>query len=111
MFSGYQPCQLVKRQINQRFKNNLCPHPQGADQPQNILLYKVTVKATSHTRYNVSVARDEEWRKKAGETMGRKRAEAPYKKINQEQKIPKAFLLSRLLKETPSVQNLQFHIY
>jgi hypothetical protein len=74
MFSGYQPCQLVKRQINQRFKNNLCPHPQGADQPQNILLYKVTVKATSHARYNVSVARDEEWRKKIGETMGRSRS-------------------------------------
>jgi hypothetical protein len=31
IFSGYQPCQLVKRPINQRFKDYLCPHPQGAD--------------------------------------------------------------------------------
>jgi hypothetical protein len=31
IFSGYQPCQLVKRRKNQRFKDHLCPRRQGAD--------------------------------------------------------------------------------
>jgi hypothetical protein len=31
MFSSYEPCQLVKRRKNQRFKDHLCPLPQGAD--------------------------------------------------------------------------------
>jgi hypothetical protein len=30
-FSGYQLCQLFKRQKNQHFKDNHCPHLQGTD--------------------------------------------------------------------------------
>jgi hypothetical protein len=31
IFSGYQACQLVRRRKNQRFKDHLCPCPQGTD--------------------------------------------------------------------------------
>jgi hypothetical protein len=34
MFSGYQPCQLVERRKKQRFKDHLCPHPQGDQHPE-----------------------------------------------------------------------------
>jgi hypothetical protein len=33
IFPGYQPCQLVKRRKNQRFKDHLCPRPQDAEHP------------------------------------------------------------------------------
>jgi hypothetical protein len=31
ILSGYQQCQVVKRQKNQRFENHLCPHPWGTE--------------------------------------------------------------------------------
>jgi hypothetical protein len=31
IFPGYQPCQMVKRRINQCFKDHLCPHLQSTD--------------------------------------------------------------------------------
>jgi len=31
IFPGYQPCQLVKRRKNQRFKDHLCPRLQITD--------------------------------------------------------------------------------
>jgi hypothetical protein len=57
IFLGYQPRQMVEWRKNQRFKDHLCPRPQGNEvagvpirgwQPGKILLYIVAMKAPDH---------------------------------------------------------------
>jgi hypothetical protein len=54
IFSGYQPCPLVKRQKHQCFKDHLCPRVQGTD----VSVVRVTLRLTVSQSVSQSWCRD-----------------------------------------------------
>jgi hypothetical protein len=58
IFLGYQPCQVVEWQKNQRFEDHLCPRPQGTEVAgENQPTKKLTKGGVWRKRQTLSLAR------------------------------------------------------